>query len=74
VRPAAARGSRPRKRRRPPSGRPISSTVNSRPRGPNQLWVADFTYVATWRGFVYVAFVIDIFARRIVGWRVSVSA
>jgi putative transposase len=39
----------------------------------NQLWVADFTYVATWRGFVYVAFVIDVFARRIVGWRVSPS-
>jgi putative transposase len=42
-------------------------------RRPNQLWVADFTYVATWRGFVYVAFVIDVFARRIVGWRVSSS-
>jgi putative transposase len=40
---------------------------------PNQLWVADFTYVATWRGFVYVAFVLDVFARRIVGWRVSSS-
>jgi transposase InsO family protein len=40
---------------------------------PNQLWVADFTYVASWRGFVYVAFVIDVFARRIVGWRVSAS-
>jgi len=40
---------------------------------PNQLWVSDFTYVATWRGFVYVAFVIDVFARRIVGWRVSSS-
>jgi transposase InsO family protein len=40
---------------------------------PNQLWVADFTYVATWAGFVYVAFVIDAFARRIVGWRVSAS-
>ena len=38
-----------------------------------QLWVADFTYVATWRGFVYVAFVIDVFARRIVGWRVAAS-
>jgi transposase InsO family protein len=38
---------------------------------PDQLWVADFTYVATWAGFVYVAFVIDVFARRIVGWRVS---
>ena len=41
--------------------------------GPNQLWVSDFTYVATWRGFVYTAFVIDVFARRIVGWRVSTS-
>ena len=40
---------------------------------PNQLWVADITYVATWAGFVYVAFVIDVFARRIVGWRVSRS-
>ena len=40
---------------------------------PNQLWVSDFTYVATWGGFVYVAFVIDVFARRIVGWRVSAS-
>lgn len=40
---------------------------------PNQLWVSDFTYVATWQGFVYVAFVIDVFARRIVGWRVSAS-
>ena len=40
---------------------------------PNQLWVSDFTYVSTWQGFVYVAFVIDVFARRIVGWRVSTS-
>jgi len=40
---------------------------------PNALWVADLTYVATWRGFVYVAFVIDAFAIRIVGWRVSNS-
>jgi putative transposase len=39
--------------------------------GPNVLWVADFTYVATWSGFVHVAFVVDAFARRIVGWRVS---
>lgn len=38
---------------------------------PDQLWVADFTYVSTWQGFVYVAFVIDVFARYIVGWRVS---
>ena len=41
---------------------------------PNRLWVSDFTYVATWRGFVYVAFVIDTYARRIVGWRVSGTA
>jgi putative transposase len=41
---------------------------------PNTLWVSDFTYVTTWAGFVYVAFVIDTFARRIVGWRVSRSA
>ena len=41
---------------------------------PNVLWVSDFTYVATWTGFVYVAFVIDAYARRIVGWRVSRSA
>ncbi|WP_147082585.1 IS3 family transposase [Methylobacterium haplocladii] len=41
---------------------------------PNRLWVADFTYVATWGGFVYAAFVVDVFARRIVGWRVSRSA
>ena len=38
---------------------------------PNQLWVSDFTYVSTWQGFVYVAFVIDVYARYIVGWRVS---
>ena len=41
---------------------------------PNALWVSDFTYVATWQGFVYVAFIIDVFARRIVGWRVSRTA
>jgi transposase InsO family protein len=41
---------------------------------PNPLWVSDFTYVSTWQGFVYVAFVIDVFARRIVGWRASSSA
>lgn len=59
----------------------IPDTAAARPRDlverkfratqPNQLWVADLTYVATWRGFVYVAFVIDAFARRIVGWRVT---
>ncbi len=41
---------------------------------PNRLWLSDFTYVATWSGFVYVAFIIDAFARRIVGWRVSRTA
>lgn len=41
--------------------------------GPNRLWVADLTYVATWAGFAYVAFVIDVFSRLIVGWRVSAS-
>jgi len=40
---------------------------------PNQLWVADITYVATWTGFIYVAFVTDVFSRKIVGWRVSKS-
>jgi putative transposase len=40
---------------------------------PNRLWVADLTYVATWRGFAYVAFIVDAYARRIVGWRVSPS-
>jgi len=40
---------------------------------PNRLWVADLTYVATWAGFVYVAFVLDVFSRKIVGWRVSSS-
>ncbi len=41
---------------------------------PNALWVADFTYVSIWQGVVYVAFVIDVFSRFIVGWKVSVSA
>ena len=41
---------------------------------PNRLWVSDFTYVSTWGGFVYVAFVIDVYARYIVGWRVSRTA
>ena len=41
---------------------------------PNALWVADFTYVKTWQGFAYVAFVIDVYSRPIVGWKVSASA
>jgi putative transposase len=69
-------------------GKPVRTTVSDKavpcpldrvnrqfqaPR-PNALWVSDFTYVAAWAGFVYVAFVIDAFARRIVGWRVSRTA
>lgn len=46
---------------------------NFRAPAPNMLWVSDYTYVSTWKGFVYVAFVIDVFARRIVGWRASQS-
>jgi transposase InsO family protein len=69
-------------------GKPVRTTISDRsapcPRNhvnrqfrapaPNMLWVSDFTYVATWAGFVYVAFVIDTFARRIVGWRASRTA
>jgi len=46
---------------------------NFRADRPNQLWVSDFTYVSTWQGWLYVAFIIDVYARRIVGWRVSRS-
>ena len=69
-------------------GKPVKTTLSDKSRPcpldrvnrqfraerPNALWVSDFTYVSTWQGFVYVAFVIDVFARRIVGWRVSNSA
>ena len=69
-------------------GKPVKTTISDKaapcpldrvnrqfrvPR-PNVLWVSDFTYVSTWTGFVYVAFVIDAYARRIVGWKVSTSA
>ena len=69
-------------------GRPVRTTISDKaapcpldhvnrqfkaPR-PNALWVSDFTYVATWSGFAYVAFIIDAYARRIVGWRVSRTA
>jgi putative transposase len=49
--------------------------VNRRfaPAAPNRLWVADITYVSTWTGWVYVAFVVDAYARRIIGWRTSTS-
>jgi putative transposase len=43
------------------------------PAAPNRLWVADITYVSTWTGWVYVAFVVDAYARRIIGWRTSTS-
>ena len=69
-------------------GKPLRTTISDKaaPRpldhvnrqfhacAPNRLWLADFTYVATWAGFVYVAFVIDAYARRIVGWRASRTA
>ena len=49
----------------------MAGFVGIRTPRPNALWVSNFTYVATWAGFVYIAFVIDTFARRIVGWRAS---
>ena len=69
-------------------GKPIKTTISNaaapcpldrvnrafQPPCPDRLWVADFTYISTWSGFVYTAFVIDAFARRIVGWRVSRTA
>ena len=61
----------PRQAREPPAQ---TEFPDLRLRYPNRLWVSDFTYVATWAGFVYVAFVIDVYARRIVGWRVSRTA
>ncbi len=70
---AAAHGSR-RPPLRPPACVPrLWSTASSPRRGPTSLWVSDFPYVATWKGFVYVAFVIAVFSRRIVGGRVSAS-
>ena len=69
-------------------GKPVRTTVSDparpcpldqvnrqfRAERPDALWVSDFTYVSTWQGFVYVAFVIDVFARRIVGWKLSRTA
>ena len=69
-------------------GKPVRTTISSpaapcpldhvkrqfKATRPNELWVSDFTHVSTWQGFVYVAFIIDVFARRIVGWRVSSTA
>jgi putative transposase len=69
------RGNKPRTTKpAPPAERP-ADLVKREPSapGPNRLWVADLTYVATWAGFAYTAFVIDAYSRRIVGWRVSAS-
>lgn len=58
----------------PVAARPLDLVQqNFKADAPNRLWVADLTYVATWAGFVYVAFVADVFSRRIVGWRASNS-
>ena len=59
----------------PDKSQPCPKEVNRKFRAPapNMLWVSDFTYVSTWQGFVYVAFIIDTFADKIVGWRVSSS-
>ena len=54
------------------AARPLDR-VNRQFKAPNELWVSDFTYVSTWQGWQYVAFVIDVYARRIVGWRQSSS-
>ncbi len=54
-------------------GPPTWSTATSTPLAPNRLWVADFTYVPTWAGVVYVAFVLDAFSRRILGWRAAMN-
>ena len=59
--------------RRTPTGRAISSIVASVAGAPNRLWVADLTYVRTWSGFVYVAFITDVYSRMIVGWQASRS-
>ena len=68
----AIRGRRPHDRQRKAAPCPLDHVnCQFRAPGPNVLWVSDFTYVATWARFVYVAFVIDAYARRIVGWRVS---
>jgi transposase InsO family protein len=56
-----------------PRGRWIASIGRSWPPGRIQQWIADFTYVTTWMGFVHVAFVIGVFARCFVGWRVRLS-
>ncbi len=69
------RGKNPHLNRQPEKSFAAGDRVNRQfvAERPDQLWVADFTYVSTWQGFVYVAFIIDVFAGYIVGWRVSSS-
>ena len=71
----ARRGRKTRTTRSDPAAKRPPDRVNRNfaPRAPNQLWVADFSYVSTWSGMVYVAFVIDAYARHILGWRVATS-
>ncbi len=64
----------PRSATRPRRARSITSTASSKATRPNVLWLSDFTYVATWAGFVHVAIVIDAYAGTIVGWRASRTA
>ena len=71
--PCGARPGGRRSRHRSPSDRRTSSSGSFAAPAPNRLWLADITYVSTWSGFCYTAFVIDAFSRRIVGWRVSCS-
>jgi len=71
----ARRGSKKRTTIADPQGQRADDLVQRRfnPAAPNTLWVADFTYVSTWSGWVYVAFVIDAYSRRILGWRTSTT-
>ena len=70
---AVASPAAPPRPTRPPLAPPIWWIATSLAARPNQLWVADLTYVATWSGFVYVALVIDAFSRFVVGWQASRS-
>ena len=71
--PAAASESAPRSRPPPRRARRTWSGGSSARPAPERLWVADFTYLPTWTGMVYVAFVIDAYSRRILGWRCPVD-
>ena len=74
MRQLGIQGGKPQKTTKPDKAQPCPrDKVNRQFRAPapNSLWVSDFTYVSTWQGFVYVAFVIDTFTNRLVGWRAS---